>query len=167
MPEYAERYSKNTTLAFIMTEAQLQTNTQLKIANHIQAIQFLDRNRHYHAAVFTNAGLPCPLPFGKLARSVFHRSFDDMEVDRPHAPNKQDIIDLLEWQKGKEHIICACHAGRSRSSAAAYIISQDLSILDPEEHQPNMLMVAHASEILEKPQLLQDYKKWLQQFGTL
>jgi predicted protein tyrosine phosphatase len=98
-----------------------------------------------------------------------HLQFDDVIFDYGHMvkPEKHHVAKALEWAKGRNDIVVACHAGISRSSAIAYaIVCQEhniedaLSILDPERHQPNKRIVYLAAKILNNPFIWDKFVEW-------
>jgi predicted protein tyrosine phosphatase len=58
---------------------------------------------------------------------------DDVDSERPNAPNKTHLDKILQLAsdmkkegKSKPEVLCHCHAGASRSTAAAYILQREL-----------------------------------------
>jgi predicted protein tyrosine phosphatase len=104
-----------------------------------------------------------------LARNVLHVHIDDI-WDKSHEaqgfvlPNLSDVSRILDWKRSKgseNRLLVHCHAGISRSSAIAFIIScmdksieESLQILDPAIHYPNELLIKLGSELLDKPEMI-------------
>lgn len=106
------------------------------------------------------------LEFGK---DHLHLQFDDVIYDYGHMvkPERHHVEKALEWAKGRENIVVACAAGISRSSATAYAITcqennitDALSILYPQLHQPNKRIVYLASQILNQPEIWDSFVNW-------
>lgn len=82
-------------------------------------------------------------------------------------PTEQNVREAIEWGKDKENLIVACRAGRSRSSAIAYLIQcykhppkSAINILGPR-HIPNSLIVKLGAKILNNQDILDEYHQWM------
>lgn len=84
-------------------------------------------------------------------------------------PTKEDVVKILEWTKDKEEpFVVSCAAGVSRSSAIAYLVAyqksnsvdEALSVLDPNIHEPNSLIVKYGSELLSCEDIYTRYLQW-------
>lgn len=153
--------------------------TDIAIASHFSAVPFLEKNKGYNAVILTNAGVPYPRFLKTLSADLIHKEFDDIEFELAEEdaaswrlPKKEDIEDILKWAEGKEKLLCACHAGRSRSSACAYLIlcsrmkpSEAITVLNPDRHSPNQLIVKYGAEILNNPKIVEEFKDWTRSFG--
>jgi predicted protein tyrosine phosphatase len=90
-------------------------------------------------------------------------SFDDVEHPESAAkhgyfpPLKGEVAELVDFLRRIKRdgvMVCHCHAGVSRSSAAAMIWARvngvdPISALDDARHWPNLLMLKYADEILD------------------
>ncbi len=140
---------------------------EIYIRGHVRGtLQSLlvERSGELDAVVMTNHNYPFPDNVAEHCKSLLWLVFDDVThtTDRltgetPHiAPKKEHVESILHWAKGKDRIVTACHAGQSRSSAAAYLIAcqawgveKAIGILTPHKHWPNACMVKYGSEVLD------------------
>jgi len=112
-----------------------------------------------------------PIDFAKSkCKDLLILEFDD--INKPISgyiePTKDPLIKAITWAKDKENILVHCHAGISRSSATAYLITCDklkdpnkaIKILDSKYHWPNILMVKLGSQILNSPAVLDTFTVW-------
>src|SRR5581483_10118958 len=90
-----------------------------------------ERPGELDAIVFTNHGHHLDDSFKTLCKSYHRLVFDDVtNTSATIAPKKEHVENILDWAMDKEKIVCACHAGQSRSSAAAYLIACKLWDID-------------------------------------
>lgn len=101
--------------------------------------------------------------------NVFSIVFHDIDREVPGiiAPSRGAIESILEFAKDKENVIVHCTAGASRSAAVAYLIEcqkkeipEALKILDPNTHNPNLLVARLGADILGDPQIYERLAKW-------
>jgi predicted protein tyrosine phosphatase len=128
----------------------------------------LDGNpKEFDAIIITTESLPSYVP--DLTKSYLHLKFDDVIFDygTHQKPEKHHVKEALEWGKGKENIVVACHAGVSRSSAIAYsLVCQEygpveaLKIFNPFHHSPNKRIVYLASKILKDESVWDHFVEW-------
>jgi predicted protein tyrosine phosphatase len=97
-----------------------------------------------------------------LVCKFYDREFRD-------GPTTEDIQRILDFAKNKDDIICSCHAGRSRSSAIAFLIrccqedpSEAVKIFDIKKHDPNILISKIGSEILNNEKIISTIKQYKQ-----
>lgn len=71
------------------------------------------------------------------------------------SPNAEHVKRIVEWGTGRDDVLCHCRFGRSRSSAAAYLIAcandgveQAIRVVSTRKHRPNSLMVKLGAELL-------------------
>ena len=109
------------------------------------------------------------------ANNLLELFFDDVEVDLENhrgeiynAPTEQDVIKALEFAAGKSRVVVSCHAGISRSSAMAAVISAKYNNnptlpLDIRYHGPNKKIIELGEKILGIPlrQIIADWDKGL------
>ena len=105
----------------------------------------------------------------ELARNCLKLPFNDISVVREGyvAPSEDHVRQALEFAKGKDELIVACQAGISRSSAIAYVIKaaevgpiEALEVLDPDVHQPNLLVIKAAAKVLNRPDMVELMLIW-------
>jgi hypothetical protein len=82
-------------------------------------------------------------------------------------PTRAQIEQAINFAKGKENLVVSCSAGISRSAATALVIAvqrngldKGFSILDPELHWPNLLVVRHGADIIGQPDLVRQATAW-------
>lgn len=139
---------------------------------------YLKKNsKEYDVVHITNFGWEA-LPVVKThAKDFIHLPFDDIDhfqYKELIPPKYKDVEKMLEWSKGRENIICSCHAGISRSAACAYLImalEQEaevaLDILEKYKHYPNRLIVYMGAKILNNPKIWDCFKEWQIKYGFL
>lgn len=100
----------------------------------------------------------------QLARNCLQLAFHDISVMREGyvPPNEDHVKQALDFAKGKDELIVACQAGISRSSAIAYVLKvaevgaiDALEVLDPDVHQPNLLVVKAGAKVLNRPDMVE------------
>lgn len=136
----------------------------IKILPHSFALrEVLANPKKYNVIFITNPGDPFYNPelHGLIdnAKESLISQFFDREFKG--GPTKEDIQAILAFAKDKDDIICCCHAGRSRSSAIAFLIrccqedpSEAIKMLDIKKHDPNLLIVKTGNEILNNNKIL-------------
>lgn len=97
----------------------------------------------------------------KHARRHCFLTFDD--INEPRAGRRsvaiQDIRKAIEFAAESTNLLVCCRAGQSRSAALAFVLSNgDLSILNPERHSPNKLIIELSKQI--NPQIFESFQKW-------
>jgi predicted protein tyrosine phosphatase len=156
---------------------------KIQIRSHEGALELVQQQPFHHDIAFiTSPQTPFPVPGSegilKKARNSIMLQFDD--VDGPMEdfvpPRREQIKELLEWACDKTNLVISCRAGISRSSAAAVVVMASrvsildaLTILEPETHWPNLLIVQYGEEILRKPGLtdaVREWKRWRQASQT-
>jgi predicted protein tyrosine phosphatase len=135
----------------------------------------------------TNPGF---MPFGDdanrvlaMARRVLRLEFDDftsmpepyfefadfttVPAEKVVLPAIEHVQQALEWARGSEDLIVACHAGVSRCSALAYVLrsrdwspSQAIKLLTRGYHSPNRLIVEIGAKLLANPAVWDTYEVW-------
>jgi hypothetical protein len=150
---------------------------EITICGHRRAVQILKEKPKELDILMISSPEPYGSFFGvegseqipELARECKMIAFHDIDFPRPgyHPPSKEDIQEALKWAKGKKKIIVACQAGISRSSATAYVIKctttdprSALLILDEDKHSPNMMIIRHGADILQKPEMVDIVLDW-------
>ena len=120
-----------------------------------------------HALTIIDPEEPLPAAFRRMklrGHRVFR--FDDIVADYPGfaSPQRRHVAELLEFGAtlaDAEHLLIHCHAGVSRSTAAAAILMAQpnpgreqeafLALLDMRPHAwPNTRMVQFADALLER-----------------
>jgi predicted protein tyrosine phosphatase len=142
----------------------------IKILPHSLALrEVLANSKKYNVIFITNPGDPFYNPeLHKLidnAKESLISQFFDREFKG--GPTKADIQRILDFAKGKDNIICCCHAGKSRSSAVAFLIrccqedpSEAIKMLDTKKHDPNLLIIKTGIEILNNDKILTIAKQY-------
>lgn len=143
---------------------------KLYISGHAGAAGLLnERPDEFDVILYTNSNYPPPRPIVKNARDFIHFSVDDIDTERHgHVmPSAITVVNFLDWCKGKNEILCVCHAGISRSSATAYVIAasradpeEAMKVLIPNRHWPNRRIVWLGSQILEQPDIWKWFVDW-------
>jgi predicted protein tyrosine phosphatase len=124
----------------------------------------------YNVILYTNSEMsPSPLVHHN-AKELIHFPVDDIDHYEYHsltAPTPKDIKNALISSEDKENLICACHAGVSRSSATAYLVGSKkwgpeagLDVLQKDKHFPNRLIVWIGSKILNLPAIWDKFVEW-------
>ena len=110
-------------------------------------------------------------------KNAFCSYFGDTTIaERPDAPTREQVSNILEWAKDIEDLLISCQMGVSRSAAIGYLLSASrsdpysaLDILKPAVHMPNELILKLGEEILgidiHKPiqgfyQKVAEHKRW-------
>lgn len=136
----------------------------MKILPHSLALREVLANPKKYTVIFiTDPGDPFYNPelHGLIdnAKESLTSQFFDREFKG--GPTKEDIQRILDFSKGKDNILCSCHAGRSRSSAIAFLIcccqedpSEAIKIFDIKKHDPNILIIKMGAEILNNDRIL-------------
>lgn len=153
---------------FLLTRGHLFM-LQIEICSHL-AIPARNRIQH-PAIIFTDPEYELPQTVRDLCPEMIQIKAHDVDVDYQHykAPTREQIEEGLSFARGKEQLICACHAGISRSSAMAFLcacqagrMSYAISLLNPALHFPNKLIVRLGSEILGNDQIFRAYENWVE-----
>lgn len=151
----------------------------IKILSHVNALrEVLSNSKKYNVIYITNPGDPYYKPemydLVDHAKEALVCQFLDREFKNAKygqgGPTESDVQRILDFAKDKDNIICSCHAGRSRSSAVAFAIrcctedpAEALKILDMKYHDPNILIIEHASVILNNNKILTVIKNYKEQ----
>jgi predicted protein tyrosine phosphatase len=129
----------------------------------------------YDLILITNSLFaPCAEDYAD-ARRWLHLEFDDIHAPLGdlRMPTAESVRRALDWSAGSEHLVVACHAGISRSSALAYVLccrdrtpQQALAILERGRHHPNALIVRLGADLLQRPEIYDVYWRWLSGSGV-
>lgn len=144
------------------------------IKGHRQSEQILSQNPQKYNVVFINSPRIELYEFvPRYAKDYIYLQFDDITFDRGErfiGPTREDVQKALDWTATREEpFMVVCAAGISRSSAIAYLVtysktksvSEALSILDPQVHEPNVRIVKYGSDIFNEPEIHIQYLEWL------
>jgi predicted protein tyrosine phosphatase len=110
------------------------------------------------------------------ARSHLILRFDDIEEPRANkqTPTSAEIVQALEFAKGKDKLLVSCRAGRGRSAALAYVIAcqthgvaEAVKLLDPIRHRPNRLVIDLGDSILDTLGVRESFNAWAQQHAHI
>lgn len=147
---------------------------QITIAGHRRASEILENNPKELDVIFISSPDATYAVQGSskiegLAKNCCKLLFHDISMPRGDMspPKKEDVKKALDFAKGKEKLLVCCQAGISRSSAIAYLIAaaevgpkEAFSVLNPEVHQPNSLIVRHGAFILGEPDMMDMMDHW-------
>jgi predicted protein tyrosine phosphatase len=109
------------------------------------------------AAIRRNANRLCEL------------AFDDVEFPREGyvMPAESHIREALAFATDKDDLVVTCTAGMGRSAALAYVVacsrmepSEAVTILDPERHVPNEVVIGLGGRAVDAPDLLEFYARF-------
>lgn len=127
------------------------------------------RHNELDVVVFTNSNRKVPEALQAHAREILHLSIDDVctpEAGKIHI-TAEYVQMFLDWTVNRSKVVCCCHAGVSRSSAAAYIIAarawgseKALAVLRGHAHYPNKLIVQIGSELLKDDTIWTNFVTW-------
>jgi len=142
----------------------------IKICGHKELELVLSQEPgKYNVILYTNSDMSVLPVVRHRAKTWTHLPVDDVdhfEYRSYCAPKPEDIKNALAFSEDKEDLICACHAGISRSSATAYLIGSKklgaesgLNILQ-EQHYPNRLIVWMGAKILQNPLVWDKFVDW-------
>lgn len=132
--------------------------------------------RKLDVVLFTDPGYDVPKYIETHANELLHLSLHDVNKDASKdskiiSPKKEDVEKILNWAKGRKNIACCCHAGISRSSAAAYlIVCQEVGVPEAlkriklHKHRPNKLIVHYGSQILNNNEVWTAFEKWIAKY---
>jgi predicted protein tyrosine phosphatase len=105
----------------------------------------------------------------KAASACLVLEFEDLELQHPgrRMPEKSDIIQALNWAKGRDSFIVACPTGCGRAPALAFVLlCTEMSASeaaefawDPATHSPNERVVSLGAELLKNKDLLVERAK--------
>ncbi len=106
----------------------------------------------------------------EVAKDFLYMEFYDTVRDGSRdAPTEYHVARGLEWGKNKDDLICACMAGRSRSSAFAYLLwctkmspKEAIAKLDINIHTPNCLIVKYGTKLLDDQAIFREYVDYRQ-----
>lgn len=107
--------------------------------------------------------------FKPLTKSILEVQFEDTILsEHKDAPRVYDIVQIIDFCRGKDDILFHCFGGISRSSASCYIVGcldstpeESIKRLDIRLHYPNLLMIKYAAALLEKPEMITVAEKFL------
>ncbi len=100
------------------------------------------------------------------ANNICCLKFDDISFPRERftMPELHQVQLALDFARDKEELVVTCTAGMGRSAATAYIVAcsvmepkEAIKILDPDLHIPNEKVVSLGSQILNKPNILEEF----------
>jgi predicted protein tyrosine phosphatase len=143
------------------------------IKSHNEAIRFINNNQgKWNVILFTNPD--DPFYRSDLNDLITHSKnslvlkFYDLEFPREgyQLPEKHHVEEMLKWAEDKDDIVCSCHAGVSRSSAAAYLIQckkdpqKALEVLDRDRHFPNPILIKLGAEVLNRHEIVNSLNEW-------
>jgi predicted protein tyrosine phosphatase len=104
-------------------------------------------------------------------RELFHTYFDDawcnIHIKYGYKILKSyQLFNILKWAENKSNFCIQCTSGISRSPAIAYLIAckemspqKAMSLLNPEIHKPNPLIVKLGAKILDNYEIEKVWKK--------
>lgn len=147
---------------------------QITIAGHRRASKILEENPNQLDVIFISSPDATYAVQGSaiiegLAKNCCKLLFHDISIPRGDMipATKEDVQKALDFAKGKEKILVTCQAGVSRSSAIAYLVAasevgakEAFSVLNPEVHMPNSLIVRHGAFILGDPDIMDMMDRW-------
>lgn len=138
--------------------------------SHDRPLQrFLSENLGYHAVVITDSGCRFPDEVVDKSASHLHLIFDDIAAASKSLifVTPVQVKQALDYAVGKEHLVIACHAGISRSSALAFLIAlqewnkeRAFAVLTPRVHYPNPAVIRTGLEILGRMDILPELAAW-------
>lgn len=137
---------------------------------HNGLADILNNRQDLDAIIITDYNYPFPEWAINKTRNHINVIFDDTNDDSRHvAPKKEDVQKILDWGKGRDKLVIACHQGRSRSAASAFLLAcQDwgdveeaVQVLKPGIHWPNRLVIKLGSEILKNKRVYKVYEDWI------
>lgn len=150
---------------------------KIQIAGHRDAARIVEEAPGQFDVVFITSphepyAVPGSATIAERSRSILMLQFDDIEgpADGYLHPRAQHVKEVLAWIGDKDNLLVSCQMGISRSSAMAVIIMASrgslvdaLSILQPEIHHPNPLLIEIGEAVLGKAGLVElvlEWKRW-------
>jgi predicted protein tyrosine phosphatase len=86
------------------------------------------------------------------------------------SPKKEDIADIFHWVETNRpvNLMVHCWAGVARSSAVAFMLSckynsaeEAFNLLDPDRHQPNVMVMDFGLDLLSDTEANRYYRKFI------
>ena len=146
---------------------------EILVRGYMAASFLLEREpKQWHALVMLDSDKKATDFVQNHAQSHLVLRFDDIEEPREnkHTPTTSQIVQALEFAKGKDKLLVSCRAGRGRSVALAYVIAcrehgvaEAIKLLDPTRHRPNRLVIDLGDAILDTLGVRDAFDHWRQQ----
>ena len=147
---------------------------EIIILGHRKAAAYLKQHPKQYDVIFISNpndkfGVQTSELIPNLAKECCEILFDDVTqpIGNRIPPTEDNVRKALDFAKNRQKLIVSCQVGQSRSSAIAYSIKtmisnpeEALSILDQNIHMPNSLIVKHASNILQLPEMNKIMDNW-------
>ena len=105
----------------------------------------------------------------KNSRRHLYLRFDDVSADKKgkRCPTLDDLQNALRFAELSKRLLVCCRAGQSRSAGLAFAIAckfcspiDAIALLNPKRHNPNLLLVKLANELLDNPNVLLTLEEW-------
>lgn len=147
---------------------------EITIAGHRRAAEILEASPNQIDVIFISSPDAVYAVEGSskiegLAKECCTLLFNDVSqpIGNKVTAKKEDVQKALDFAKNKEKILVSCQAGVSRSAAIAYLIAaqeagvnEAFSVLNPEVHMPNSLIIRHGAFILNNPDMMDLMDRW-------